>query len=129
MDAGYTIMRAQPEHLSLLPDIERQAATVLDTWDIPPTVLADTTPLPTFAAAQHAGLLWVVLSPHQQPVGFALLEHEGSGLHLEEIDIHPLHGRRGIGRVLTETICAWARGHGFREMTLTTYRKIPWNTP
>ena len=89
----------------------------------------DTAPLEEFQAAQTAGLLWVALSWQLQPVGFALVERVGTWLHLEEIDVHPLHGRRGIGAALVETVCAWGRDRGYAHMTLTTYRDIPWNGP
>jgi GNAT superfamily N-acetyltransferase len=92
-------------------------------------VIEETTPLEDFQAAQEAGLLWVALSSQYHPVGFALVERMGLQLHLEEIDVHPLHGRRGVGAALVEAICAWARDCGYTQITLTTYRDIPWNAP
>ena len=92
-------------------------------------MLEEATLFEGFQAAQAAGLLWVALSPQRHPVGFALVEREGLQLHLEELDVHPQHGRRGIGGALVETVCAWARDCGYAEITLTTYRDIPWNGP
>ena len=129
MKTGYTTVLAQPEHLNDLPHIEQQAASLFRGWNVPDSVIGDTTPLEEFQAAQAAGLLWVVLSPQLHPVGFALVERDGTWLHLEEIDVHPLHGRRGIGAALVETVCAWARDCGSAQVTLTTYRDIPWNGP
>jgi GNAT superfamily N-acetyltransferase len=129
MEAGYSITLAQPEHLKELPHIEQQAASLFRGWNVPDSVIEDTTPFEEFQAAREAGLLWVVLSPQLHPVGFALVEREGTWLHLEEIDVHPLHGRRGIGAALVENVCAWARACGYTQITLTTYRDIPWNAP
>lgn len=129
MDTRYSISLAQPEHLQVLSTIEQQAASLFRGWNVPMAVLEETTPLKEFQAAQAAGLLWVALSSQSQPVGFALVEQEGPWLHLEEIDVHPSHSRRGIGRALVETICTWARAQGYPEITLTTYRDIPWNQP
>ena len=129
MKTDYTIVLAQPQHLTELPHIEQQAASIFRGWNVPDSVIEDTTPLEEFQAAQAAGLLWVALSPQLHPVGFALVEREGTWLHLEEIDVHPLHGRRGIGAALVETVCAWARDCGYAQITLTTYRDIPWNAP
>jgi GNAT superfamily N-acetyltransferase len=129
MDPGYTIELAQLEHLTVLSHIEQQAASLFREWNVPDAVIEDTTPLEEFQAAQTAGLLWVALSPQLQPVGFVLVERVGTWLHLEEIDVHPLHGRRGIGATLVETVCAWARHCGYAQITLTTYRDIPWNAP
>jgi GNAT superfamily N-acetyltransferase len=92
-------------------------------------VFDEVTPLEEFQAAQAAGLLWVALSSQGHPVGFALVEREGLQLHLEELDVHPQHGRRGIGRALVDAVCAAARDRGYTEITLTTCRDIPWNGP
>lgn len=129
METGYLITQACPEHLSALPDIERQAALLFRGWDVPHAILEETTPLEEFQEAQKAGLLWVALSPQHHPVGFALVERAGPLLHLEEIDVHPQHGRRGIGAALVEAVCTWARDCGCTQITLTTYHDIPWNEP
>jgi len=62
-------------------------------------------------------------------VAFALFEPLGAGLHLEEVDVHPEHGRQGLGARLIDAGAARARELGHREITLTTFRKIPWNAP
>lgn len=64
------------------------------------------------------------------PVGFALVEMlTGNEPHLEEIDVHPAHGRRGVGSALVRTVCEWATRSGFRDITLTTFRDVAWNMP
>jgi GNAT superfamily N-acetyltransferase len=64
------------------------------------------------------------------PVGFALVEMLAAGRpHLEEIDVHPDHGRRGVGAALVRAVCAWARSAGYEDITLTTFRAVPWNMP
>ena len=66
----------------------------------------------------------------EAPVGFALVEMLAANQpHLEEIDVHPQHGRRGIGTALVRTVCEWATGRGYGELTLTTFRAVPWNMP
>ena len=129
MAASYVIALARPEHLQALPEIERQAASLFRGWDVPLSVIEEVTPLEEFRAAQEAGLLWVALSPQHQPVGFALIELGDPSPHLEEIDVHPLHGRRGVGTALVNSVCAWAQAQGYAGITLTTYRDIPWNGP
>jgi GNAT superfamily N-acetyltransferase len=49
--------------------------------------------------------------------------------HLQEMDVDPRHGRRGIGTALLRAACDWARGAGHGEVTLTTFRDVPWNMP
>jgi GNAT superfamily N-acetyltransferase len=47
--------------------------------------------------------------------------------HLDEVDVAPSHGRRGIGTALVRTVCEWATASGFSVLTLTTFRAVPWN--
>ena len=80
-------------------------------------------------AAQAAGRLWVALAD-DVPVGFALVELLPGGLpHLEEMGVHPRHGRRGVGAALVRAVCEWASRCVHDELTLTTFREVPWNLP
>jgi N-acetylglutamate synthase-like GNAT family acetyltransferase len=63
-------------------------------------------------------------------VGFAHIEVlEPTVAHLEEIDVHPDHGRRGVGTELVFSVCRWAAANGYSCVTLTTFRDVPWNRP
>ena len=63
-------------------------------------------------------------------MGFAHVEVlERDAAHLEEIDVDPRHGRRGLGTKLVLQVCDWAAGKGYASVTLTTFRDIPWNMP
>jgi ribosomal protein S18 acetylase RimI-like enzyme len=63
-------------------------------------------------------------------VGFAHVELiEPDAAHLEELDVHPDHGRRGLGTRLVREVCAWAAARGHHAVTLTTFRDVPWNMP
>jgi GNAT superfamily N-acetyltransferase len=73
--------------------------------------------------------LWVALED-DRPVGFAHVEIIEPGVaHLEEVDVHPEHGRRGLGRGLVGAIHQWAVDSGYRSVTLTTFRDLPFNMP
>ena len=50
-------------------------------------------------------------------------------IHLEELDVHPDHGRKGLGRKLVQTVLDWARDEGYPAVTLTTFIHLPWNAP
>jgi N-acetylglutamate synthase-like GNAT family acetyltransferase len=54
---------------------------------------------------------------------------EPNAVHLEEIDVLPEHGRRGLGRRLVAQVCRWTEERGYVAVTLTTFRDIPWNMP
>lgn len=124
----YRIAAAQPSDLPLLPAIELAAATLL-AGHAPASVLAETTSQADLKNAQQRGHLWVALADGV-PVGLAHIEVLEPGIaHLEEIDVHPEHGRRGLGRRLVLASCQWAATNGYSWVTLTTFRDVPWNMP
>jgi N-acetylglutamate synthase-like GNAT family acetyltransferase len=49
--------------------------------------------------------------------------------HIEQVSVHPLHARRGVGRALIERAKGWARSQGLESVTLTTFVDVPWNGP
>jgi GNAT superfamily N-acetyltransferase len=128
MSTDYVVRLAGPEHVDQLPDIEREAATRFGD-SLPESVLSHVTPLDSLAAAQQAGLLWVALEPAGAPVGFAVASICGRRVHLDELDVLPGHGRKGIGSALLEAIEDYALNSGRVEITLTTFRDVPWNAP
>jgi GNAT superfamily N-acetyltransferase len=114
--------------LEALPAIELAAAKLL-AGHAPESVLNEVTDRETLREAQSAGRLWVALSK-DVPVGFALVEMLADDLpHLDEIDVHPLHARGGVGTALVKTVCEWTASSGYAEITLTTFRDVPWNMP
>ena len=124
----YSIVRARPEHLGEIPNIELAAARLL-CGEAPESVLRETTSDAVLQAAVRQGHLWVALAGNAT-VGFALVEIiDGRTAHLEEIDVLPAHGRRGLGTGLVTEVCKWAASAGYDSVTLTTFRDVPWNRP
>jgi transcriptional regulator with GAF, ATPase, and Fis domain/GNAT superfamily N-acetyltransferase len=125
---AYTVTTARPRDLPLLADVELAAARLL-AGHAPESVLAETTSQDDLREAQCHGHLWVALAD-DVPVGFAHVKVlEPSVAHLEEMDVHPEHGRRGLGTRLVLAVSAWAAAHQFEWVTLTTFRDVPWNMP
>lgn len=80
-------------------------------------------------AAQQQGLLWVA-ALGGMPVGFALIRMLARRRpHLEEMDVHPRHGRQGLGKGLVQAAIEWGRANQQHSLTLTTFRHLPWNMP
>ena len=124
----YSIGRALPQHLGALAAIELAAAQLLRGY-APETVLHESTDLRTFSEAADRGHLWVAVTG-ETPVGFALVRMLAADLpHLDELDVHPSHGRRGLGTALVRAVCDWATFTGYAMLTLTTFRVVPWNLP
>jgi GNAT superfamily N-acetyltransferase len=124
----YKIVGARRQDPAALPAVELAAAVLLR-GHAPESVLNEAASEEEFREAQAEGRLWVALDG-DTPVGFAhaqlLGPHEA---HLKEIDVLPEHGRRGLGTRLVASVCDWAARRGYAEVTLTTFRDVPWNMP
>lgn len=133
MNTAYHIRLATLHDVELLPAVEMAAARLfldrLDALGLTAEMLENTNSVADFDHAQQAGRLWVAATAQNEPVGFALLAEIDGFLHLEELDVHPLHGRRGIGSALLKQVCAWAEAAGYPGVTLSTFRDVPWNGP
>jgi len=128
MPFHYEIIKARPNDVKFLAAIEIAAARML-VGHAPESVLNEATSQEEFLDTQRQGHLWVALA-RDLPVGFAHVKvSEPSVVHLQEIDVHPEHGRRGIGTQLVRTVCVWATANDYRNVTLTTFRDVPWNMP
>ncbi|MEX1056472.1 MAG: GNAT family N-acetyltransferase, partial [Natronospirillum sp.] len=125
----YTIGPAKIEHLDALPDIERAAAALFPAAVLPPHLGAGTVSPAELARAQAKGYLWVAETSDHRPVGFALIKPTMSAAHLAEVDVHPDHQQRGIGRRLVLTALEWSATEGYQRVTLTTFTDVPWNAP
>lgn len=124
----YAIVPGRLEHIPSLNDIERSAARLLE-GHAPESVLREVTTAAEFRKAIAAELLWVAVTD-AQPVGFAHVKLlERSRAHLDELDVHPEHSRRGVGRRLVRAVCDWAAASYLDAVTLSTFREPPWNAP
>jgi GNAT superfamily N-acetyltransferase len=129
LKSGYTIRSPQIEELALLPPIEQAAAARFQ--DTPYAFLVDANPLPLEFIQQRfqAGQVWVAVDQEDTVIGYAVTREVDRTLYLQEIDVAPSHGQRGIGTALIDHIRAWAKPSGYSVMSLSTFRDIPWNAP
>ncbi|MFB9882998.1 GNAT family N-acetyltransferase [Planobispora siamensis] len=70
-----------------------------------------------------------VLVAGEPPIGFAMFGWVDGNVHLDQLAVHPDHGRRGVGGRLVGALCAHAASLGVPAVTLTTFRDVPWNAP
>lgn len=126
---NYTIRLARETDLEQLPGIERAAATLFAAYERFQHLLEDAMSIEEHRAFCDAGRLWVTADENDQPVGFVAVEMVDGHPHIQELDVHPDHGRRGLGGAMIEAVCQWAQDNAYTVVTLTTERDIPWNAP
>lgn len=124
-----SIELAARSHLLAIPAIEQAAAAMFPEADLPAELRYLVTDDKTLREAQAASRLWVALTGEGKPVGYAMADIVDGGAHLDEMDVVPDYGRRGIGSRLVQRVIDWARAEGFPVLTLVTFRHLPWNAP
>jgi ribosomal protein S18 acetylase RimI-like enzyme len=71
----------------------------------------------------------VAVNPADEPVGFLAAGVMDQEFYISEISVARSYQRQGVGRALMVAAIASARADGYRRVTLTTYRDLPWNGP
>lgn len=126
---GVNIELAGSEHLAAIPAIELAAAAMFSEADLPMQIRYRVTEDELIYSAQKDARLWVALTDDRKPVGFAMANIVDGSAHLDEMDVMPDFGRRGIGTMLMNTLIDWARSANYPLLTLITFRHLPWNAP
>lgn len=124
-----TLRPARAEDVAALQAIELDAAGAY-------AVLPETRfclDLPTRKAEEHKlardqGLA-TVAEVGGRIIGFVLAVLKDGRAHILECAVSRQHQGRGYGRRMLAVVEAWAREVGSDEVTLTTFRDVPWNAP
>ncbi|MDY0062140.1 MAG: GNAT family N-acetyltransferase [Myxococcota bacterium] len=125
----YALRYARPDDLTTIQTIEQRAATRFIALGMPAAAELPVQPLDDLRVAGEARRLLVAVDRTDAPVGFALFEAVDDAVHLQELDVLPEHGGRGLGRQLVEAVAAWGVAEKLGTMTLTTFRDVPFNAP
>jgi GNAT superfamily N-acetyltransferase len=126
---SYRVALAEDGQLGAFAAIELAAATMFSTHDLPMNIRYRVTDMDTLREARRRRQLWVALTPDNLPVGFAYAIELDGQAHLEEMVVHPEHGRRGLGKRLLDAVRNWAKDHSHTELTLVTFSHLEWNAP
>ncbi|TVY16475.1 Acetyltransferase [Lachnellula arida] len=123
----FGIRRARSSDISLLESVERSAAQIFRTVNL--GFLADG---PTLDPAVLSGMaksnhLWIAVNDWDQPIGFLGGENFEGNFHLVEVSVAQDFQGRGVGKALMSNMMEQVRREGYKTITLTTYRDVPWN--
>ncbi|MFU7527565.1 GNAT family N-acetyltransferase [Qipengyuania sp. ASV99] len=125
----WSLRLAKPEDAEAMPAIERAAAELF----VGDPDLANFDPDDTWAPHELQKMIrkghCLVAFAEGQMAGFLVNEPFRRELHIWEMDVHPRFQRCGIGAGLLRACMIDARNAGFRAVTLTTFRDLPWNGP
>jgi len=123
------IREARFDELAALQGIEAAAGRRFA--EIGMREVADDEPLSEESLRDYVsnGRAWVAVDEMDQPVGYLVADSLDGNAHIEQVSVHPDHGRQGIGRSLIDHLAAWAKEQGMSAVTLTTFADVPWNAP
>ena len=126
---GYDILLGRAADCAHLPAIELAAAEMFRPLNVlPERAEPDVVPLGYLEEQCRKGWLWVAAF-NGAPIGFVVADIRNGDFYIAELDVHPDHGRKGLGRGLMAKICADAFAKGVQRVTLCTFREVPWNAP
>ena len=124
----WSLRLAKPADAEHMPAIEAAAATLFDTVEGLPQIGRDTIPVETLQRYIRKGHCLVAFVGDDM-AGFLVSEPFGRELHIRELSVDPAFQKRGIGAGLLRACMIDAHNSGFRALTLTTFRDVPWNGP
>lgn len=129
VSSGYKIQPAKETDIPLLNAIEAAAATIFPPGSLPENVLAERVPADILTDALHQNRLLVAVDATQAPVGYAFWQNVTGFALFAQVDVHPQHGRKGLGTALVTRMIDQVVQAGFPYLYLTTFSDVPWNAP
>lgn len=123
-----TIRPATSLDVSRLPEIERSSCEIFRDWPGLEWIAGDAVQSENRHRELIAkGAAWVADHAGEGPVAFLNGEPMEDGFHLWQIAVHRDYQRRRIGGLLLDEIRSLAPANGWKVVTLTTFRQVPWN--
>ena len=128
-DGEYHLRLARPDEVGLLREIEDKAGERFDGLKIFDPSLSSSFSLDEMYRLAKLNQVWAACDSNDKPVGMIIASIRCGNTYIEELDVLPEHGRRGIGAQLIEQVCHWAVEHDCPAVDLSTFRDVPWNGP
>jgi GNAT superfamily N-acetyltransferase len=126
---AYRIRLARRDEVPRVREIEDEAGTMFTGLGLIDEALDVSFPFDDLIRLVEAGQVWVACLEEGLAVGMVIASVLDGAVHVEEMDVVPAHGRRGLGARLLATVCEWAEDRGHDAVTLSTFGDVPWNGP
>jgi len=125
----WSLRLARVADAASMPSIERAAGKLFEQAeglaDVAGTQTVSVNRLERYIRKGHC----LVAHIGDELAGFLVNEPFQRDLHIWEFNVHPAYQGRGIGAGLLRACMIDARNSGFKAITLTTFRDVPWNGP
>jgi|KBSSwiStaDraftv2_1062776.scaffolds.fasta_scaffold163212_2 4-diphosphocytidyl-2-C-methyl-D-erythritol kinase len=129
----FLIRLARLDEIACLRAIEDEAGTMFSGLGLIDDALDGSFPIGDLVRLVSMGQVWVGCTEDgaekDRPVGIAIASMREGEVYVEELDVMPTFGRRGLGSRLLAWVCAWAEELQCTSVTLSTFRDVPWNAP
>ncbi|HYS64781.1 MAG TPA: GNAT family N-acetyltransferase [Paraburkholderia sp.] len=124
-----TFRLAAPHDASVIRTIEFEAG--LRFVSVGMTGIADAPPMALELVERKiaAREIIVAVDADETCVGFVMFEPQPTRFYVQELDVLTSHAGRRIGAALIEQVAQLARAQRVMQLTLSTYREVPWNAP
>jgi len=126
---AYRIRLARRDEVPRVREIEDEAGALFMGLGLIDEALDLSFPLDDLIRLVESGQVWVACLADDLAVGMVIASVMDDAVFVEEMDVVPAHGRRGLGARLLATVCEWAEDRGHHAVTLSTFRDVPWNGP
>lgn len=129
LEREFTVRRPRSSDIPLLSHVEKSAAEIFRSVKLDFLADGETLDPYTLVAIANAGYLWIAADRFDQPIGFLGGNYLNGNFHIIELSVAKQYQGLGIGRALMTTMVQQVRLEGYRSITLTTFRDLPWNGP
>lgn len=121
---------AGPSDIERIIAVDKAAGQMFaGTGLLPDEELEDHVPDHVLVDALRTNMLDVARLGDGTVVGFTLVSVRAGTLYLDQVSVHPDAGKCGIGTRLMRNIEQKAIELDLAEITLSTFRDVPWNAP
>jgi ribosomal protein S18 acetylase RimI-like enzyme len=125
----FGVRSARSSDVPLLERVEKSAAEAFRTVGMDFLLDEPTVEVSVLTRMARANHLWIAVNDWDQPIGFLGGEDLSGNFHITEISVAQDYQGRGIGGVLMRTMFEQIQREGYKYITLTTFKDVPWNGP